>query len=267
MATTSPDNLRTPNPGDPFNLVPDLATLANDVQNALNNKQSNVFKGTAAQRAAFLSTAIDGMLWQDTDGIKMIWRKDGANWVPAIWRWAGTTAQMNAFTQAPEGFEWFNTSDGLNYIRRSGAWSISTGMGTRVVKTSSTLTLPGGAYTDLGPGFVLDRAAPGISWTSNRFVATSAGRYALTGLVLITTPTGYLFTPSSTAVVTFPTSTYAFSSASSSAGEMGLSFNIEMDLTAGGSVYLSGLPGGGSSGTLRGSTSLMKSWFELRKVS
>ncbi len=32
MATTSPDNLRTPNPGDPYNLVADLATLASDTQ-------------------------------------------------------------------------------------------------------------------------------------------------------------------------------------------------------------------------------------------
>lgn len=123
MATTSPDNLRTPNPGDPYNLVPDLATLAQDVQNALNNKQSNVFKGTAAQRVAFLSTAAVGMLWQDTDGIGMLWKKVGVAWVPAVWRWSGTTAQMNAFTQAPNGFGWFNTTDNLDYVRLAGVWT------------------------------------------------------------------------------------------------------------------------------------------------
>ena len=121
MATTSPDNLRTPNPGDSYNLVPDLATLANDVQAALLTRSARF--GTAAQRADFLSTAPVGFLWQDTDGIGMLWKKSGAAWVPAVWRWSGTTAQMNAFTQAPNGFEWFNTSDSANYTRFSGVWS------------------------------------------------------------------------------------------------------------------------------------------------
>ena len=122
MATTSPDNLRTPNPGDPYNLVADLATLANDTQVALNKKVSNLLKGTTAERTAATGIATVGMLWQDTDGIKMIWRKDGAAWVPAVWRWSGTSSQRTGFTQAPDGFEWFDTSDNSEYIRRSGAW-------------------------------------------------------------------------------------------------------------------------------------------------
>ena len=267
MATTSPDNLRTPNPGDPYNLVADLATFANDVQVALNKKVSNLLKGTGAERTAATGTSTNGMLWQDTDGIKMLWRKDGAAWVPAVWRWSGTSTQMNGFTQAPEGFEWFNTSDSSNYLRISGAWSVSSANGFRVVKTASTLSLAAGSYTDLGPGFVSDRTAPGISWTGNRFQVTDAGRYALTGNVLITTPVGFFFSPNSTPTVTFPTTTYSFVSAASAAGEMGMTLNVEMDITAGGSLYLIGVPGGGAAGTLRGSTALMKSWFELRKVS
>lgn len=121
MATTSPDNLRTPNPGDPYNLVPDLQTLAQDVQDAL-TRRANVFTGTSSQRTAFTSTATNGMLWQDTNDIKMIWRKDGSAWVPAVWRWGGTTAQMNSFTQAPAGFEWYNTTDNSEYVRSGGAW-------------------------------------------------------------------------------------------------------------------------------------------------
>lgn len=121
MATTSPDNLRTPDPGDPYNLVPDLATFAGDVQAALILRDNTVQSGTASQRTAFTSSATDGWLWQDTDGIKMIWRKDGAAWVPAVWRWSGTTTQMNAFA-APNGFEWFNTTDNTDYVRLGGAW-------------------------------------------------------------------------------------------------------------------------------------------------
>ena len=122
MATTSPDNLRTPNPGDPYNLVADLATFANDVQVALNKKVSNLLKGTGAERTAATGTSTNGMLWQDTDGIKMIWRKDGAAWVPAVWRWSGTSSQRTGFTQAPDGFEWFDTSNNSEYFRTGGSW-------------------------------------------------------------------------------------------------------------------------------------------------
>lgn len=121
MATTSPDNLRTPDPGDPYNLVPDLATLAGDVQTALLLRDNNTGSGTASQRTAFTSSAPDGFLWQDTDGIKMIWRKDGAVWVPAVWHWSGTNTQMTGFAP-PDGFEWFNTTDNIEYVRLGGAW-------------------------------------------------------------------------------------------------------------------------------------------------
>jgi hypothetical protein len=120
VATTSPDNLRTPDPSDPYNLVPDLATLSGDVQTALNKR--SITSGTVAQRTTFTSTATAGWLWQDTDGIKMIWRKDGAVWVPAVWRWTGTNSEMTAFTQAPNGFEWYNTTNNREYLREGSAW-------------------------------------------------------------------------------------------------------------------------------------------------
>lgn len=123
MATTSPDNLRTPNPGDPYNLVPDLQTLANDVQAALTSRDGGaVGRGTAAQRATALAGSLPGRLWQDTDGIRMLWKRGTSAWEPAVWRWSGTTAQMNAFTQAPDGFEWFNTTTSVTNLRTGGAW-------------------------------------------------------------------------------------------------------------------------------------------------
>lgn len=96
--------------------------MAGTIDNAL-DLYGNALRGTASQRAAFLSTAVDGMLWQDTDGIRMIWRKDGALWVPAVMRWRGTTAQMNSFgANAPDGFEWFSTSDSMAFIRSGATW-------------------------------------------------------------------------------------------------------------------------------------------------
>lgn len=82
MTTTSPDNIRTPDPGDAYNLVADLAVTASDVQNAL-SKRANLYKGTGAQRTAF-TTAPNGTYWQDTDGGGYLWvRKSGA-WMGAL---------------------------------------------------------------------------------------------------------------------------------------------------------------------------------------
>ena len=121
--------------------------MAGTIDSAL-DLYGNALRGTASQRAAFLSTAVDGMLWQDTDGIRMIWRKDGAAWVPAVWRWRGTTAQMNSFgANAPDGFEWFNTTNNSEYVRLSGGWR--GGVGT--ITPASGYTLAGSTVYRVGP--------------------------------------------------------------------------------------------------------------------
>ncbi len=176
MATTSPDNLRTPNPGDPYNLVADLATLASDTQVALNKRVSNLLTGTAAQRVTATGTATAGMLWQDTDGLKMIWRKDGASWVPAVWRWSGTSTQMNGFTQAPEGFEWFNTTDNSDYARVAGSWAPSVvafdvGLSAALVRSGTA------AWAKMPFNSVITDTGGAYNSTLNRFTAPRAGTY------------------------------------------------------------------------------------------
>lgn len=85
MATTSPDSIQTPDPSSPYNLVSDLATMANSVQTAL-NRRANFYVGTSAQRIAF-TDAPEGVHWQDTNGDKWEWvRKSGA------WRGANPLA-------------------------------------------------------------------------------------------------------------------------------------------------------------------------------
>lgn len=150
MATTSPDNLRSPNPGDAYNLTSDWANSMNDVQAAL-TLRANAYKGTASARAAFTATATDGMLWADTDSINMIWRKAGAAWVPAVWTWAGTATQMNAFS-APNGFIWRNTTDNMTYGRISGSWvggagTLTPASGTTISADSFMTKDPSGLVT------------------------------------------------------------------------------------------------------------------------
>lgn len=82
MPTTSPDNIRTPNPTDPFNLVADMAITASDTQAAL-VKRANLYVGTSAQRTAFTS-APEGTHWQDTNGTALEYVRKSGVWRPAV---------------------------------------------------------------------------------------------------------------------------------------------------------------------------------------
>lgn len=82
MATTSPDNIKSPDSGDQYALVQDMGALADTVQNAL-VRRANLYKGTSAQRTAF-TTATEGTWWQDTNGNKDVWVRKAGAWVIAV---------------------------------------------------------------------------------------------------------------------------------------------------------------------------------------
>lgn len=82
MATTSPDNLWSPDPTGNYNLVADLATMQTSAQTAL-VKRANMYVGTAAQRTAF-TTAAEGVHWQDTTGDKLEYVRQGGAWTPSV---------------------------------------------------------------------------------------------------------------------------------------------------------------------------------------
>lgn len=154
MAVT-PKGIVTPDASSPYNLIPDLNTLASTADAAISTQ-----KGSSTQRTTALAGAPEGTLWQDTDGIKMIWRKDGSAWVPAVWRWAGTTAQMNAFTQAPNGFQWFDVSTSTSFLRLGASWRSTAPVGGNVTVTTSSsagatvnVTLPAGRFS--APPYIL----------------------------------------------------------------------------------------------------------------
>lgn len=193
MATTTPDNIWTPDAGDQYALTQDLGANADSVQAAL-IRRGNAYKGSTAQRTAF-SSAEDGVLWQDTDGIKMVWRRDGVNWVPAVWRWTGSLPQMNAFTAAPVGFHWYNTTDNKDYVKRASSWELVSPpspitSGTVTVPTGTLPLIGGNVYgttinniaipTSLGEGEVLSIQAVGIGngWGSVSQVNSVVGPLA-----------------------------------------------------------------------------------------
>lgn len=79
MATTSPDNIWTPNSDDQYALVQDLGATATSIQSAL-VRRANLYRGTSTQRQAF-TTAPEGTQWQDTNGGSLLWVRRGTSWV------------------------------------------------------------------------------------------------------------------------------------------------------------------------------------------
>lgn len=90
MATTSPDNIKTPNAGDQYALVQDLGALADTTQAAL-VKRANAYTGTSAQRTAFTSTAPEGTQWTDTNGTKGTWYLRAGVWTGGDTGWVTLT--------------------------------------------------------------------------------------------------------------------------------------------------------------------------------
>jgi len=137
MTTTSPDGLTTPNNTDAYNLVADLATLASNTQTAL-VARANTYKGTATNRAAF-TTAATGVLWQDTDGSKGLYRKDSGGWAAVVVKEYGTDTERQAITPV-FGQRWTNT-DGSKYTYKgstAGAWR----------RRSGRIAIANGAWDD-----------------------------------------------------------------------------------------------------------------------
>lgn len=82
MATTSPDNIWTPNSDDQYSLVQDLATTATSVQTAF-DRRANAYKGTSTQRQAF-NNAPAGVMWQDTNGSQLLYVRKNNNWETVV---------------------------------------------------------------------------------------------------------------------------------------------------------------------------------------
>lgn len=105
MATTSPDNIWTPDSGDDYALTVDLAATADSVQSALNNvRQFTAYKvGTNAQRLALTGTSLfEGLKFRTTD-TKAEWLYTGGAW----------TALDSGWVALPLSNGWVNFGGGI----------------------------------------------------------------------------------------------------------------------------------------------------------
>lgn len=88
MATTSPDNLYSPDSVNPYNLTVDLAAMQTSVQAALVNRPSNYRIMTDAQRIALSGANLFEGLVVWTSDTRREWRYTNTTWVPSDTLWS-----------------------------------------------------------------------------------------------------------------------------------------------------------------------------------
>lgn len=114
MATTSPDNIFSPDLSNPWLQTVDLAAMADSVQGALNGVRAErsdfnqQFYGPAAARGTLTGVNL-GDTYQDTDGARVMHRYDGQwrawesewiSWTPVLSAGAGSFAVGNGTLSA-----------------------------------------------------------------------------------------------------------------------------------------------------------------------
>lgn len=101
MATTSPDNIWTPDSGDDYALTVDLAATADTVQAAFNARPRTYRTGTNAQRLALTGGDLfDGLRFFATD-TDIEWLYDGSTWTPVASLGTAFTPTWTASSSAP----------------------------------------------------------------------------------------------------------------------------------------------------------------------
>src|SRR5690348_7375396 len=95
MATTSPDNLVSPDGTAVYNLTIDLAAMQSSVQTALNGFGGR--KGTTSQRTAYLPLASNGEFYLDTSQ-GVTYQKISGAWVSQDTGWIQVTSFQNSFS-------------------------------------------------------------------------------------------------------------------------------------------------------------------------
>lgn len=114
MATTSPDNIYSPDLSNPWLQTVDLAAMADTIQGALNGVRAEradfnqQFYGPAAARAGLTGVNL-GDTYQDTDGARVMHRYDGQwrawesewiSWTPVLAAGAGSFTLGNGTLSA-----------------------------------------------------------------------------------------------------------------------------------------------------------------------
>lgn len=137
MATTSPDNIYSPDLSNPWLQTVDLAAMADSVQDALNNvRGGQAYQvGTDAERLALSGSGrFKGLIFYTTD-TNLEWRYDGSAWVRTDTGDIALTLNGG----------WTSTSGTATVRVRNGIATLNSRLATSAGATTSAFTLPVGA--------------------------------------------------------------------------------------------------------------------------
>lgn len=161
MATTSPDNLYSPNSNDPYALVQDLGAMQSSVQNAL-IERANAYRGTTAQRNAFTNAPV-GTIWSDTNGDRLVWKKGATEWEAIVDVPDEEDTGWLSLPGSPTGgvsitYAEYRIRNGVAFVRISVTGGVASG-GQEV-------------WTNLPSSLRPDRSVVGAAWLSSNYPGT-----------------------------------------------------------------------------------------------
>lgn len=152
------------------NALDNIVTLVNSV-----SANANLRAGTGAQRAAYTSTAPDGFVWQDTDGEKYTWRKDGSQWVRLfVGHYAEHIGQTTSYSITPGGVRRVNIEFPAGRFSVPPIIITGTRDSARDVTASTESVTKDGFTLVLGNATNTSRSAKGV-WHAIQRTSTTAG--------------------------------------------------------------------------------------------
>ena len=177
MATTTPDNIYSPDSGQAYALTQDLLAMADSVQDALNTRlrtadySPRAYSGPRAARIAATATVSEGSLWTETDNLRGTYVLRGGSWTPpAPSRYAGWLRRKGGTLGIAGGGT-------TSYLEVATVNTNTLGITTADSATGVTVTVPEAGLYEFSLHFPLNT---GGGWLMLQ-MATPAGASALSG--------------------------------------------------------------------------------------
>lgn len=140
MATTTPDNLYSPDGSNAYNIPAETGAMQTSVQAAL-SQRANFYRGTSTQRVALSTAGLaqNGTYWSDTNGTQELYRYSGSAWVSQTPAAPDTTAWTTVLAAGASGSNGFAATTAVECRRLNGVVFLS-GELTNSSTSSSALT-------------------------------------------------------------------------------------------------------------------------------
>jgi len=178
MATTSPDDLWTPDTGDDYALTVDLAAFADTVQEAFTKLGLPAFASNAA-RDAYYPSPVNGDAGIRTD-LGYIEMYDGTTWRPAHW---GSSASVRPYAahqmRRSDGQLLYNDSINTDFRWEGSPSANSLGLTFSSDANGAFFTPPRAGLYEVNANALLSNGSAGAFWAQIQMSGGVALKYAV----------------------------------------------------------------------------------------